>query len=753
MLGDPSLQMWVGNPRGVVAEFPTTVSTSAPSIPVRVYTTLFGNGVSNAHVTLLPANDENTIIRTITDRRGYTTLDVSSLPEGEYTLTITGTDMIPVSQNLVITEQAVGLSLNDWGIDDSPNGNGDGMWQPGETIQLSPTLQNVGSINSDTVTAELTVLHQDFSVIRDQVQYSPIDSGDTAEPLEPFMVQVNNDITDFNPADLRLEVTTSDTSQQYTFAYTGQLQRGMPAFSLESVSSDADNGIWQPAEIISLQMQVKNEGPGASQNVTGWVTSSNDEFTVLDNESAWGTLANGTSGDNAANKFRVKASANVIPGTIANLVLHIAPEGGTVQAIPFNLTVGNITVTDPVGPDKYGMYIFDNGDSDYSQAPEYNWEEIAPNLGGEGTNVPLQDFSENSDDNVQIDLPFAFKLYGVFYNSLTINSNGFLGMGANRWFAQRNWPIPGPLGAEGAMIAGYWDDLYLKSGSQVATYYDESNGRFIIEYSNMGNIIGSSGDTETFEIILYDPSITPTPTGDGEIVVQYKTVSEVPGYGGRDNASTVGIMNESHDVGIQYVYAQHYPAGAAQLGTGRAIKFTTNPGTAIAPPDFAEMNLDTLALVYTDTLMADRPITLENVGNQNLNYQIEVLPDSSSGWLSVNPANAIIATSGDQSVTISVDTTGLENAQWYYAMLHITSNAFNYDDITIPVELYFNHDLELGDIDLDGVLTAEDVALIQEQILGTRQMNVMQQMLADKDGDGVITVKDIVSILKEIDNN
>lgn len=753
MLGDPSLQMWVGNPRSVATEFPTTVSTAAASIPVRVFTTLFGNPVSGAHVTLVPANNENTIIKAVTSTRGYATLDVNGLAPGEYVLTITGDNMIPVSQNLTISEDALALSIEDWGIDDSNDGNGDSLWEPGETIEFSPVLENIGELGSDSVTADLTILHPDFTVTTSQVKYAPIDSGASGAPLEPFRIEINDPISDFTSADMRLEISTADTARDYTFLYTRTFNRGMPAFSIESVSYESENSIWQPAEIIDLEVTVKNLGPVDASNVTGTLVSSHDSVSIMEQESSWGNLMAQSEGNNAEHRFRLKASPSIIPGTAVNFTLNINPEDGPVQQLPFSLTVGDVDVTDPVGPDAYGVYIFDNGDAAYSQAPEYDWVEIAPSEGGDGTIVPLEDNGEDSDDNHKIDLPIVFKLYGVFYDQVTINSNGFLGLGSNRWFSQRNWPIPGPLGAEGAMIAGYWDDLFLKSGSQVATYYDEGNSRFIIEYSRMGNILSAFSDLETFEIILYDPSVYPTPTGDGEIVVQYKTVHEAPGTGGRDNASTVGIMNQSHGVGIQYVYAQHYSPGAAQLGTGRAIKFTTNPGSAVAPPDLAEMNQDTLTALLGDTLLTSRPIILKNVGSQNLSFQVATEYDSSLTWLSVEPSNDVIGASGTMPLEFLVEPSELTSAQWYFATLYLTSNAVNYPSVSIPVALYYDPELRLGDTNMDGAVTGEDLSVAESEILSLGNLTKVQQMLTDQDGDGNITIRDIIKIVNIISKN
>ena len=43
----------------------------------------------------------------------------------------------------------------------------------------------------------------------------------------------------------------------------------------------------------------------------------------------------------------------------------------------FNIMVGEIREEDPLGPDPYGYYIYDSGDTEYELAPDYDWIEIA----------------------------------------------------------------------------------------------------------------------------------------------------------------------------------------------------------------------------------------------------------------------------------------------------------------------------------------------------------------------------------------
>ena len=111
-------------------------------------------------------------------------------------------------------------------------------------------------------------------------------------------------------------------------------------------------------------------------------------------------------------------------------------------------------------------------------------------------------------------------------------------------------------------------------------YYDDAtNHRFIIEYFRVGHF-PTGLYPENFEIILYDPAHHPTPTGDGEIVVQYLTELQLEGV------STIGIENYSETVGIEYCYNANYDSLAVPITDDFAILYTTKQPT----PGIEELN-------------------------------------------------------------------------------------------------------------------------------------------------------------------
>ena len=232
--------------------------------------------------------------------------------------------------------------------------------------------------------------------------------------------------------------------------------------------------------------------------------------------------------------------------------------------------------TDPNPPCDYGYWAFDNYDSDYEQSPSYEWVEI--NQIGENLNL--------ADDTIINDVPigFDFNYFGETYSSITVCSNGWASFDPGQLDYFWNFSIPNPMGPSG-MLAPFMDDLDDNNGTEPFNVfsYSDQNGRFIIQWDDVSN--GEDDQNcpncikETFQLILHDPSVFQTDTGDGEIIFQYKEIHDIDSNG---NYSTIGIESLDQNDGIQYLFSQNLGLGSSWIEDSSglvenlAIKFTTN---------------------------------------------------------------------------------------------------------------------------------------------------------------------------------
>ncbi len=286
----------------------------------------------------------------------------------------------------------------------------------------------------------------------------------------------------------------------------------------------------------------------------------------------------------AVNQFGSTVSDVILSGTISSQIpvgtslyvdLEIYQDIHLVQTKRINLMVPALNENDPSPPDNYGYWGYDNWDTDYPEAPTYNWIEISPTNGGPGTDLELAD-----DTRTTIPIGFDFTYYGKTYDEITICSNGWASFEPTSLSHFWNFSIPMPMGPA-AMVAPFFDDLDDNVGTEpfhVISYLDADNGQFIVQWENLANgendeYCPDACDRETFQMILYDPTMHQTTTGDGEILFQYKEINDVDQNG---NYSTIGIESPDQNTGIQYCFNNMPFAGASLIQNEMAIKFTTD---------------------------------------------------------------------------------------------------------------------------------------------------------------------------------
>lgn len=261
-------------------------------------------------------------------------------------------------------------------------------------------------------------------------------------------------------------------------------------------------------------------------------------------------------------QYRVMADYE---GSVAETTVVI-PEGETVQ-LTFSLSDDRFQ---PTGPDAYGYIAYEQ--NDIEQPAVMDWLEISPELGGPGEAVNFP----HGDSVKTLSLPFVFRYYGHDYLEATLSADGWLAMGAGAEADHIQSPIPDPDGPA-AMIAPFWDDMDVLAEGDISTYYDEPEGRFIIEFNRVPQT-HRTDSLVTFQLILYDPLVRATPSCDSEIVFQYTLFQYF--FNERDSGGTVGIESPDELTGLQIVYNGEYDATAFPIRAGSAICFTTIEPTA-----------------------------------------------------------------------------------------------------------------------------------------------------------------------------
>jgi hypothetical protein len=564
LMGDPAVPIWTGYPEALDVSHPSSLALGTNSVTVTV-----SDGPSPIEgVQVCLSKGGETHVVGFTDSLGEVELPVTTATAGDMLLTVTKHDRHPYLATIPVASVNVYVGYSASAIDDDSSGesigNGDGVVNPGETIELPVQVENFGTETATNVTASLSSTDPYITILDGNEVFGTIPAGGTAWSTDDFGFRVGGSCPHGHVLTFDLDVRVGLEQHKSLI--------GLDVTSAELIASghtvhDGGNGRLDPGETADVSVLLQNFGFMVADGVTGTLTSLSARVTVTDSIGSFGTIGAGGSGQNTGDRFTVSVDPGTYEGYLADFSLVTSFSGGMTDTVEVSLPVGNRGTNDPTGPDTYGYLAYDNTDTAYPEAPTYDWVELDPAYLGDGTEVVLGDYGTYQDKSKVVDLPFSFDYYGETYSQVTVCSNGWIAMGSTPLISYRNWTIPGAGGPNG-MLAAFWDNLYQSGGSKVWEKYDSANHRWIVEWSRMLN--DYNGATETFEIILYDPAYHTTDTGDGIIVYQYQTVTN---YDPTNGYATVGIESPDQLDGVLYTYFNDYAPGAATLAAGRAVKF------------------------------------------------------------------------------------------------------------------------------------------------------------------------------------
>ncbi len=494
LMGEPAVDMYTGLPAAPTVSYPAALPPGANAVPVSVRRS--GQPVADARVTLYRSG---TLRETgYTDAAGLVVLPLpTNLSAGTLLVTVTGHNLIAHLGSLNMANQTIFPALADHVVDDdgagASLGNGDGRPSPGERIELSLALENLGSSAATSISAKLGSTDPYVSLIEATRDFADIPAGATVWGDGPFVFTLAADAPDGHIVDLVLTATGGLAS------WTSLLQITVASAALDYQSFTWSGGAGlDPGESGSLSVTLENAGSAVATGVSATLISHSPWVTVSDAVGSFPDFLLGASGGNAGDPFALSVSSAAFPGHLASFSLLLSYNDRAVEEVEFQLTVGTAGLGSPTGPSAYGYYAFESTDTGHPQAPVYNWVELAPNYGGTGTSVGLSDFGSSDDTNI-LPLPFSFRYFGQDFDEISICSNGWVAMGATYLVAFRNYPIP-CSGAPPYLIAPFWDNLY-QSGQDLVYYKsDTANHRYIVQWSRLRNDWNST--TENFELIL-----------------------------------------------------------------------------------------------------------------------------------------------------------------------------------------------------------------------------------------------------------
>jgi len=583
LMGDPGIVLWTDIPTIIAVEHPENVQIGNNRVELTV-SDEDEAPVEAALVCLYKTDDEIQITK-YADNNGHVDFFINpdELSEGELLVTVSKHNHKPYLGSIDIVRPDDFIGFISWEIDDDgegqSSGDGDGIVNPNEVIEITAQFTNFGGENPEgNVNIVFESLSQYAQVISDPVELEAVpEPGDS--DVTSLVVEINPVCR--NQTIILISAVLSVGDIEYQSLIRFEVVAPCPQF--EGLELEGD--IFNLGEIERFNIGIRNVGNKILQPSTATLISESGQIRIMDSTVEYAAVDEGEVCIGEGDSFSAISNLLTIPGTVAVLDLILETENGYIDTVSFEIDLGVKREGDPLGPDSYGYVCFDSRDEDWELAPVYNWTEIDPeedNFEFRGIVLDLPDRGDNQDVSEVIDLPFDFQYYGEVFDQLTICSNGWAAFGDQSELADfRNRRI-GQANGPDAQLCVWWDNLvFPNEDSAILFYFDEDEMRLIVEWNCARRLVGRNayGAYETFQIILYDPETYPTQTGDGIVLFQYKNV-ENEGWEGPSGHPycTIGISNLDDSDGIEYTYWNRYPVGAQRIQNRMSLLFMPESG-------------------------------------------------------------------------------------------------------------------------------------------------------------------------------
>lgn len=162
-----------------------------------------------------------------------------------------------------------------------PNGNG--VCEPGETIELGVELSNIGNTVADQLRATLTTISPYVTVVQDTASYYPIDGEATGYNRTPFTFIISESCPDGTVLEFDLVILDGEDAE-----WTRPFSLRVDASHLEYLGfliNDADavyDGVIEPGESIKLAINVKNNSAVEARGLMATLSSSDPNILIGD---------------------------------------------------------------------------------------------------------------------------------------------------------------------------------------------------------------------------------------------------------------------------------------------------------------------------------------------------------------------------------------------------------------------------------------------------------------------------------------
>jgi hypothetical protein len=333
--GDPALQARTAAPMDI------NLSSTLIMVGVPFITTVTSGGspVANAMVTL---SQGDLFYTGITNVAGNVTIN-HALDPGTARLVVTGfnTETIYEEQN-VIPPNGPYVTVSSVEISDAA-GNANGLLDYGETVFLTISLANVGTVDATDVSAEITTIDEFVSISDDTAFYGIIPAGGTVTITNGFEISAMENIPNMHTALFGLNASGSAGRDTWSssFAIPGHAPiLGLLEYQVDDAAGNG-NGRLDPGETATIMISALNSGSAGAFNVSGSLSAESAFISINNSPVAYGDMMAGAT---LTQSFEVTIEAMAPAGLAAVFAFDLSADMNITAHAEFVEYVGQIPV-------------------------------------------------------------------------------------------------------------------------------------------------------------------------------------------------------------------------------------------------------------------------------------------------------------------------------------------------------------------------------------------------------------------------
>ena len=319
VLGDPSIHIWKDVPQTVNVNYPTAIPFGSNLVEFTVTNATSGLPVENATVCV---TGTELFATGITGADGKAYLDIFDEIEETVNVTVRGGSVYPYLGTMLVIQPSGPYVISEtYALNDASGGNGNGLMDYGESILMSITIKNVGTVQANNVNVTISTTDSYITISDNSNNFGNIAAGQSITGTNAYAFSVAGNLPDQHSVPISVTATSGTNTWNSNFSVTGNA----PVLTMGAYSvSDPDgnnNGRLDPGETASIIAVLNNTGHSLSPSASAILSTTSPYITINNGNAALGQIAGGGSANVV---FNINCSPSTPIGQSVDLVTTVA---------------------------------------------------------------------------------------------------------------------------------------------------------------------------------------------------------------------------------------------------------------------------------------------------------------------------------------------------------------------------------------------------------------------------------------------